>query len=168
MTENRSLEQLCDAVNAWCEEHRVVPVSGQAGERLTERSVRYYRTLGLVEGPGESGYGEKHELQLTVVRLLQARGLPLRRIRELVYGRGLEELRTIRERGLAEQGEVGSSRLMKPMAAPGLEEVWRLIPLDDDFLLVSRRGTPVTAERQAAVLAALHAAASRLSQPIPT
>ena len=152
MSELLSLEALCERVNTWCEAHRVVPASGQAAERMTERSVRYYRTLGLVDGPGDAGYGEKHELQLMAVRLLQARGLPLRRIRELVYGRDLDDLRTIRDRGLEEAGQAG---LTRPVVSASADELWRMIPLDDDFLLVSRRGAPVTAAQRAAVLAAL-------------
>jgi DNA-binding transcriptional MerR regulator len=152
MSDLMSLEALCERVNAWCDAHRVVPASGQAGERMTERSVRYYRTLGLVNGPGEGGYGEKHVLQLMAVRLLQARGLPLRRIRELVYGRDVDALRTIRDRGLEEAGMAG---LTRPVVAPSADELWRMVPLDDDFLLVSRRGAPVTAAQREAVLAAL-------------
>ena len=75
-----TVAQLAEAVNDWCDEHKVAPASGQAGQRMTERNVRYYRTLGLIDPPlvgGGMGYGEKHFLQLIAVRLLQAQGLPL-------------------------------------------------------------------------------------------
>ena len=65
-----SVEQLADLVHAWCEEHGVTPASGQTGERMTERNVRYYRTLALLDPPlagGGQGYGEKHRLQLETV-----------------------------------------------------------------------------------------------------
>jgi hypothetical protein len=147
-----TLESLCERLNGWCERHGVVPANGQAGERMTERSVRYYRTLGMVDGPEGGGYSEKHLLQLTAARLLQAQGLPLRRIRELLYGRSVDDLREIRERGLAELATV-ARRITLPVA----DELWRMIPLDDDFLIVSRRGTPLTPAQIDSVRAALNA-----------
>ena len=152
MLEIFSLEALSERINAWCEEHAVAPASGQAGESVSERSIRYYRTLGLIDAPEGGGYGEKHLLQLTAVRLLQAQGLPLRRIRELLYGRSLRELREIRQRGLAEaQRATAAVRVSLPVQ----DELWRVIPLDEDFLLVSRHGTSLTPVQREAVLLAL-------------
>lgn len=152
MPEPLSLVDVCERLNAWCDKHDVVPVSGQAGERMTGRSIRYYRTLGLVDAPEGGAYGEKHLFQLRAVRLLQAQGLPLRRVRELLFGRSLTELRTICERGLAEAAQAAPQRrIILPVA----DELWRMIPLDDDFLLVSRRGTSVTPAQHDAVRAAL-------------
>lgn len=152
MRESFSLEVLSDQVNAWCDEHGIAPVSGQAGESVSERSIRYYRTLGLVDAPEGGGYGEKHLLQIIAIRLLQAQGMPLRRIRELLYGRSLEELREVRRRGLAEAVRATASvRMVMPVG----DELWRAIPLDEDFLLVSRRGTPITPAQREAVLATL-------------
>jgi hypothetical protein len=84
MPESLSLEELSQQVNAWCAEHGIEPASGQVGELVSERNVRYYRTLGLVDAPVDGRYTEKHLLQLSAIRLLQAQGLPLRRIRELL------------------------------------------------------------------------------------
>ncbi len=152
MRETFSIEQLSEQVNAWCEEHGISPVSGQAGESVSERNIRYYRTLGLVDAPEGGGYGEKHLLQLIAIRLLQAQGLPLRRIRELLFGRSIEELREVRRRGLV---EAQSARHSTRLAMPVVDECWRVIPLDEDFMLVSRRGTPLTPEQREAVLLAL-------------
>ena len=108
MDETFSLVELAKEVNAWCTKHRVLPANGQAGETLTLRNLRYYRTLGLLDGPtspGGQGYGEKHRLQLIAIRLLQAQGLPLNRIRTLLYSRDLGELREIEKRGLLELKE---------------------------------------------------------------
>jgi DNA-binding transcriptional MerR regulator len=162
MPETFSLEALSDRINAWCEEHGIAPASGQAGEIVSERNIRYYRTLGLIDAPEDAGYGEKHLLQLTAVRLLQAQGLPLRRIRELLYERSLPELREIRRRGLTEaQRATASIRV----TIPGQDELWRTIPLDEDFLLVSRRGTPITsAQREAVLLALQTGSANRKNQ----
>ena len=147
-----SLEELSERINAWCEQHEVAPASGQAGEIVSERNIRYYRTLGLIDAPEGGGYGEKHLLQLTAVRLLQAQGLPLRRIRELLYGRSVQELREIRRRGLSEAQRMTAGNRM---AMPVGDELWRAIPLNEDFLLVSRRGTPLTPIQREAVLLAL-------------
>ncbi len=152
MSETFSLEELSDQVNAWCDEHEIAPVSGQVGESVSERNIRYYRTLGLVDAPTGGGYGEKHFLQIIALRLLQAQGVPLRRIRELLYGRSLAELREIRKRGLAEATRATASvRMVMPVG----EELWRAIPLDGDFLLVARRGTSLTPAQREAVLTAL-------------
>src|SRR4029077_19202110 len=105
MNEMFSAEQLAESINQWCERHGVSPASGQAGERMSVRSIRYYRTLGLLDPPlvgGGQGFGEKHRLQLVAIRLLQAQGLPLTRIQELLFGRTLEDLRRIEQQGLAE------------------------------------------------------------------
>jgi DNA-binding transcriptional MerR regulator len=154
MSETFSIEALAEQVNAWCLEHRVEPVSGQAGERLSERNVRYYRTLGLIDAPvsgGGSGYGEKHLLQLKALRLLQAQGLPLNRIRDLLFGRTLDELREVERRGLAELGEV-----CLPSFRPVADESWTMTPIDDEFLLISRRGRGISGELRAKLQAVLN------------
>jgi len=132
-----------------------VPVSGQTGERMTERNVRYYRTLGLVDAPltgGGLGYGEKHRLQLLAIRLLQAQGLPLNRIRDLLLGRTLDELHEIEKRGLAEQ-----QRADVIPFRPSLGETWSMTPLDDEFLLISRRGRGLSEDVRERLRAVLHA-----------
>lgn len=151
MTVNLSLQELSEQVNEWCDEHGVVPANGQAGESITERNIRYYRTLGLVDAPETGGgYGEKHLLQLTAIRVLQGQGLPLRRIRELLYGRSLPELRKIRRMG----GNEAQARQWMPS---GGEEVWRTMPLDENFMLISRHGTPISPEQREAILRVLQA-----------
>src|SRR5262245_45832305 len=133
-----SVEQLADTVNDWCAEHGISPASGQVGERITVRNIRYYRTLGLIEPPelgGGQGFGEKHRLQLAAIRLLQAQGLPLGRIQELLFGRSLEELKQIQKKGLAEMEAAGFSGFR-----PTLNETWGVATLNEEFMLVSRRG----------------------------
>jgi DNA-binding transcriptional MerR regulator len=135
-----SAEQLALEVDHWCEQHHVTPASGQAGEKLTERNVRYYRTLGLLDAPlagAGPGFGEKHRLQLIAVRLLQAQGLPLNRIRELLFGRSLAELRQIEKRGLA---ELRNGAKLASFRLGGGDETWCVTPLDSEFMIVSRRG----------------------------
>lgn len=163
MPDSFSLEELSNRINAWCAEHDIAPVSGQAGDDVSERTVRYYRTLGLVDAPEAGGYGDKHLLQLTAVRLLQAQGLPLRKIRELLFGRTLADLREVRRRGLSEAQRAQSKNLRLTMPVPAGDELWRIIPLDDDFLLVSRRGAPLTPAQRTAVLRTLQSQLSNQS-----
>jgi DNA-binding transcriptional MerR regulator len=149
----RSVEQLADEINQWCHRHRIEPASGQAGERMTERNIRYYRTLGLLDPPaagGGQGYGEKHRLQLAAIRLLQAQGLPLNRIRDLLLGRTAAELLQIEQRGLVEI-EAAAVPSFRPTPA----ESWGVTPLDDEFLIVSRRGRSLPPELRARLLSAL-------------
>ena len=151
-----SAEQLAEEVNGWCDTHGVAPASGQAGERMTERNIRYYRTLGLLAPPlmgGGQGFVEMHRLQLVAIRLLQAQGLPLNRIRELLFGRTLDELKHIEKEGLAELKAAST-----PTFRPALSESWAVTPLDEEFLLVSRRGHAVSPELRARLLAALNPA----------
>jgi DNA-binding transcriptional MerR regulator len=151
-----SISELAARVNTWCSEHGIEPANGQSGELVSERNIRFYRTTGLVDAPesGGSGYGEKHFLQLTAVRLLQAQGLPLRRIRELLFGRTEADLREIQRRGLTEAKSLSVARHLMPAA----DELWRMIPLNDEFLIVSRRGASLSAEQREAILRALQPA----------
>jgi DNA-binding transcriptional MerR regulator len=151
------ISELAERVNAWCSEHGIEPANGQSGDLVSERNIRFYRTTGLVDAPvsGGSGYGEKHFLQLTAVRLLQAQGLPLRRIRELLFGRTTAELREIQRRGLTEANSLSAMRHLMPVA----DELWRMIPINDEFLIVSRRGATLSAEQRDAIL--------RVLQPTP-
>lgn len=149
------LEALTARVEEWCRDNAVLPSAGQAADELSDRTVRYYRTLGLMDGPEAGGYGEKHFLQLTAVRLLQARGLALRKIRELLHGRSEAELRELQRRGLRELAAVPALPRPLPTAA---DELWRMIPLDPDFVLVSRRGEPISESQRAAILRALRGA----------
>jgi DNA-binding transcriptional MerR regulator len=153
MKQTVSAQRLADLVNLWCQEHRVHPANGQAGEQISVRNIRYYRTLGLLDAPefgGGQGFGEKHRLQLIAIRLLQAQGLPLNRIQQLLFGRSLEELSEIEQRGLAELRETRVSAFR-----PGGDESWNMMPLNDEFMLVSRHGRSVGADVRQRLLAVL-------------
>src|SRR5919201_7087229 len=70
---------------------------GSVSEVPDERTVRYYISEGLISAPeGKQGaasvYGYLHLLQLLAVKRLQADHLPIRKIRELVEGKGEGEL----------------------------------------------------------------------------
>lgn len=134
--EDFSLAELAGAVNEWCLKSGLKPANGQVGESLTERNIRFYRTAGIVDGPrtgGGRGYDERHLLQLTAIRILQAQGIPLRRIRELIYGRSLAELREIRDRGRSE-----AARTTPPNLAFAPGESWQLLAITGEIALLHR------------------------------
>lgn len=105
---------------------------GTVTELPDERTVRYYLAEGLVPSAEEkqgtaSVFGFRHLLQLLVVKKLQAEGLPIRAIRELVTGkteRQLERLLGVEQgqaSGSAARGEALSyleSLLQKSPSAP--------------------------------------------------
>jgi DNA-binding transcriptional MerR regulator len=92
---------------------RFVPAQGRGSvtEVPDERTVRYYLSEGLLSPSTErqgtaSVFGYLHLLQLLTIKRLQAEGLPIRKIRELMEGmgeRGLERMLGVegqaRERG---------------------------------------------------------------------
>jgi DNA-binding transcriptional MerR regulator len=138
------LEELVSRVQAWCAQHGVRPANGQAAETISERTIRFYRTMDLVDPPVGGtlgGFTEKHRLQIIAIRLLQAQGLPLRRIRELLYGRSFADLREIERRGLdtIESVSLPAMKLAEP-------EQWVVMPLNEEYLLVCRRGHPLPLE----------------------
>ncbi len=180
-----SIGELVQEVNRWCEDHQIAPASGQAAERLTERNVRYYRTRGLLDAPGgegdrgrerdgRRGFTEKHAAQLRLIRLFQARGLPLEHIRDQLRDRSVEDLHAMERRELGQpelplpaetapespEGAalVGANGLTPPTPAVGPgQELWLVNPLGDDFLLVSRRGQTISDEQRRLIIAVLRA-----------
>jgi DNA-binding transcriptional MerR regulator len=164
-----SISDLADLVNQWCDERQVSPANGQAGERITERNIRYYRSRGLLDAPGgddigrKRGFTEKHFLQLKAIRLLQARGLPLEQIQSRIQGRGLDELRGIERvelRMLADDGGegIGAGALSGAELLPGEGERWGVSALGTEFFLVSRRGRTLNGAQRKMVAAVLSGA----------
>jgi DNA-binding transcriptional MerR regulator len=146
-----SLEDLVAKVNEWCEAHAVSPASGQVASSLSVRTLRYYRTAGLLDAPSSgagAGYGEHHFLQVAAVRVLQSQGLPQNRIHSLVFGRSDKELRQILEH--ADAGIPAVSRGPRAQVFPSAES-WHMTPITDEFLLVARRRSRVTTEALARI-----------------
>jgi DNA-binding transcriptional MerR regulator len=139
MTGEFSLESLAAEVQKWTDRHRIHPANGQTAEEITERTIRYYRTLGLLDPPA-GGYvkmfSEKHKLQLIAIRIYQSQGLPLRRIRDELYGQSLEDLRALEKQAAMHIGKPEVS--VMPFSQPTKTESWAVVPLAADFLLVSR------------------------------
>lgn len=105
---------------------------GTVTELPDERTVRYYLAEGLIPPAEEkqgtaSVFGFRHLLQLVVVKKLQAEGLPIRAIRELVTGKSERQLERLlgaeqpQASGAATRGEaLGylASLLRKSPSAP--------------------------------------------------
>jgi len=134
-----TIEELTQAVRIWCAKHGISPANGQAAEELSERTIRYYRTLGLLDAPLGSyvkTFGDKHRLQLIAIRVYQAQGVPLRKIREELYGKSLEDLVAF-EQAAACKGLKGLAQQV-PLAPVYGDESWTVTPLGQGFLLVNR------------------------------
>src|SRR5262249_41924882 len=132
-----SLEELALSVQSWCSKHEVVPINGQAADEITERNIRYYRTIGLLDAPlgnYTKRFTEKHRLQLIAIRVFQTQGLPLRKIRDELYGKSLADLKAI-ERQVS-RGKEGFGLTPAFAPTPGSES-WTVTPLDQEFMLVS-------------------------------
>ena len=137
MEKSYLLEELAASVQEWCVKHKVFPVNGQAAEQITERTIRYYRSLGLLDAPGGGyikNFTEKHRLQLLAIRIYQAQGFPLRKIRDELYGKGEQQLRDF------VQSAAGPRSPAPVLLSPpdGIEN-WTVIPLNGDFMLICRR-----------------------------
>jgi DNA-binding transcriptional MerR regulator len=137
-----TLEELAEAVQEWCEEHNVLPANGQAAEQITERNIRYYRTIGLLDPPLGSytrTFTDKHRLQLIAIRIFQAQGLPLRKIRDELYGKSLDDLVALEK----QVSKHGKQAISAPLQMPLATESWSVVPLTGEFLLVSRQNKQV-------------------------
>jgi len=157
---NQSVEQLAERVTAWCHRFRVVPANGQVATETTVRTLRYYRSTGLLDAPTEGGglgYSERHFLQAAAVRVLQAQGLPLSRIQSLLFGRSDDELKSVL--ASAEKGSAPS--LPNPDMPPAPAGDWQTYPLGPDFLLIARRaGATLSSEQLSAIQKIIHPVAS--------
>ncbi len=93
-----TIQELAETVNAWCRVRALQPANGQAARELSPRTLHYYRSSGLLDAPDSGagpGYRHRHFLQLAAIRILQAQGLPLSRIQQLLFGRSDKELKQI-------------------------------------------------------------------------
>ena len=144
-----SIQELADSINKWCFEHGITPTNGQAGERITERNIRYYRARGLLDPPGSEsgekrrGFSEKHAFQLRVIRLFQARSMPLEQIQQQLRDRSLEQLQELEREELRKLNGAGAS-----IVGGAAQEHWLITAVGGEFLLVSRRGRSISDEQR--------------------
>jgi len=147
-----TVEELVTKVNEWCDANNLTPASGQSAEQLSLRTLRYYRTMGLINAPNSgqgSGYGEIHRLQLSAIRVLQAQGLPLRRIQTLLYGRSESELRKVLDKGIL------AAPTQVPLPKIQGAEDWRILPFDDSAWLILRHGRSLSPDQISRIQAIL-------------
>lgn len=133
-----SIQSLVTAVNEWARQRGLRPANGQTAAELSVRTLRYYRSNGMLDAPvsgGGEGYGERHFLQLASIRVLQAQGLPLSRIQQLLFGRSTKDLKHI-----AESARIPEAQ---PETLP-VSETWTTHPIDERIFLVAREGARIS------------------------
>lgn len=151
---NLTIDALAQHVNAWCAKRRLRPANGQVADAVSVRTLRYYRSLGLLDAPtsgGGEGYGQRHFLQACAVKVLQAEGLPQSRIHALLFGRSDQELQEVADHAANVLSTPKSS------AVASAPQTWQVTPLNDDFLLIRQRpGAALTPAQIQAIQAILH------------
>lgn len=138
MPSEYTLETLARNIREWCSVHSVRPANGQVADEVSERTIRYYRTLGLLDAQAGTHlriFTEMHRLQLLAIRIYQAQGVPLRRIHEQLYGKSEGELLGFVQKAESQLGQV--PRLFDRTAS---SEQWCVNPLTEDLLIISRSG----------------------------
>jgi len=164
MTGHWTIHELAEAVNVWCRDRALEPANGQTASELSARTLHFYRSSGLLDAPESSagrGYGRRHLLQLKAIRLLQAQGLPLSRIQQLLFGRSDAELKQIVGSVGKTVPAVGHVR-PHPLAS---QETWTAYPLNDQFFLVARDGTRLSAGQIEAIRAICDASPNQSLKP---
>jgi DNA-binding transcriptional MerR regulator len=132
-----TIQELAGTINAWCRDRALQPANGQTAIELSARTLHYYRSAGLLDAPESGagrGYGRRHLLQLKAIRILQAQGLPLSRIQQLLFGRSDEELEQITESA----GEIGPRPTNVCSHTFASKETWTVYPLNEKVFVVAR------------------------------
>ncbi|MFM7361889.1 MAG: MerR family transcriptional regulator, partial [Cyanobium sp.] len=96
------------------------------GEEISSRTVRLYATEGLIDRPGKDGrhavYGQRHRLQLLLIRSLARRGLSLTAIAPLVAcsdAELTEQLRQLEEPDAASAQQQEALAYLQSLGAGG-------------------------------------------------
>jgi DNA-binding transcriptional MerR regulator len=161
MTGRWTIQELAEALNAWCRDRGLRPANGQTSSELSTRTLHYYRSSGLLDTPDSGagrGYGRRHFLQLAAIRILQAQGLPLSRIQQLLFGRSDEELKQIADN--AEKIDPATSNVHPLMS----RETWSAYPLNEQVFLVARNGARLSASQLEAIRKICNVSSRRTSK----
>jgi DNA-binding transcriptional MerR regulator len=91
------LSELARAVREILQGARAAPSDGRVAAYPDERTLRYYQSTGIIQGParyeGRSAvYGYRHLLQAVAVKLLQAQGLSLAQIQRAIANAAQSEI----------------------------------------------------------------------------
>jgi DNA-binding transcriptional MerR regulator len=125
-----TITELADASAAALDALGIAARNGQVRDRPDARTIRYYGTLGLVDGPAEMNgrtavYGDRHLLQVLAVKALQARGATLADVQRTLVGASEPELRAAVGPGLP--GVLAAVTGQPPPARPD-GPFWRAAP----------------------------------------
>ena len=134
-----TIQELADTVNAWCRDRALQPANGQTGSELSARTLHSYRSAGLLDAPESAagrGYGRRHLLQLKAIRILQAQGLPLSRIQQLLFARSDKELEQVADSA----GQIDPSTVNVHGHTFNPKETWTVYPLNEQLFVVARNG----------------------------
>jgi DNA-binding transcriptional MerR regulator len=145
-----TIQELAETVNAWCRDRALQPANGQTASELSARTLHYYRSAGLLDAPESGagrGYRRRHLLQLKAMRILQAQGLPLSRIQQLLFGRSDEELEQIAESA----GEIDPGIANVNSRTFDSKETWTVYPLNEELLVVARNGAHLSTSQLEAI-----------------
>src|SRR5512146_915039 len=101
--EDLTLEELVALTSRWTPVAAGKQARYKVAEVASERTIRYYATTGLIDRPlrysgTRAVYGYRHFLQVLVVKALQSRDLPLRKIRAMIGGRADDYLEAVLQR----------------------------------------------------------------------
>jgi len=132
-----TIDELGAAVSAALAEGYDGPPNGRVRDVPDRRTIRYYTTLGLLDGPAEMKgrtalYGRRHLLQVVAIKQLQARGQSLVEVQRTLVGqptRVLERLAGLKARA----GQTQPAAAALPAASPSPRSTraagfWRAVP----------------------------------------
>jgi DNA-binding transcriptional MerR regulator len=145
-----TIRELATAVNVWCRDRALQPANGQSASELSARTLHYYRSVGLLDAPGSGagrGYGKRHLLQLKAIRILQAQGLPLSRIQQLLFARPDEELEQVAEGA----GQIDSRTAQDQKHIFNSKETWTIYPVNEQLFIVARNGAILSTRQLEAI-----------------
>ena len=96
-TEYQGVKELAEAAERFLREAGPVHTKGTVAEYPNERTVRYYMSSGLLTSSSEkrglrSVFGYEHLLKLLTIKKLQADGLPISVIKDLISDKSIEDL----------------------------------------------------------------------------
>ena len=99
-TETFTVDELVGLAQRWLSDHGLdAHYYRRVQDVPSERTIRYYRTLGLLDEPIKSGrdrrYTRRHMLQLVGIKALQTRGLSHERIQSELYAKTDAELEAV-------------------------------------------------------------------------
>jgi DNA-binding transcriptional MerR regulator len=158
-----TIQELTEAVNAWCRDRALQPANGQSASELSVRTLHYYRSAGLLDAPESGagrGYGRRHLLQLKAIRILQAHGLPLSRIQQLLFARSDEELQKIAQSA----GKIDPGIAKVHSHAFTSKETWTAYPINEELFVVARNGALLSTSQLEAIGKVFDAPAKKSSK----